>query len=61
MYSDLIKLESLLEHLREVERRIPDSDERAVLEVARLALDAEVRQLAHRLEAQNYWRPRRAG
>ncbi len=59
MFSDLIRLEVLLEYLRDVERRIPSSHEQPILEVARNALNEEIRVLSQSLRARDYFHPPR--
>lgn len=54
--ADLIRLESLLDRLRMLERRIPLPHERPILEVARAALAEEVSALSRRLHGDEYWR-----
>lgn len=57
MNPDQIRLESLLVHLRDLERTIPSPHDRPILEVARAALVREIRILSRSLHATDYCRP----
>jgi hypothetical protein len=51
------QLECLRQRLDELERRPePPEHERSILEVARASLTEAIRELAHRMHANDYWR-----
>jgi hypothetical protein len=50
------QLECLRQRLDELERRpAPPEHERSILEVARASLTEAIRELAHRIHANDYW------
>ncbi len=53
------RLQLLMDRLHDLELRIGLPHERAILEVARSALHAEIHTLAHRLGERDYWRHQR--
>ena len=61
MTPDQERLAVILQRLRDFERHVPLSHERAALEVAKQTLREEARRLAHRLGDLDYLRPRWLG
>lgn len=55
--NDREKLTVLEGRLAELERRPARSWERPILEVARLAIEAEISEIGRRLRSQRTWRP----
>ncbi|HEU4418517.1 MAG TPA: hypothetical protein VFT55_06230 [Planctomycetota bacterium] len=50
------RLQLLMNRLHDLELRLALPHERAILEVARDALQQEIRTLAHRMGEEDYWR-----
>ncbi|HEX6810026.1 MAG TPA: hypothetical protein VF384_00260 [Planctomycetota bacterium] len=50
------RLQILMTRLHDLELRLGVPHERAILEVARTALQQEIRALAHRIGEEDYWR-----
>ena len=56
MSADRVRLQILLERLRDLESRQPEPHERAIFEASRIALCDEVSRLAHALHDTTYLR-----